>query len=93
MQQSLEKRITALEVQTEPPETLTIIRRLVAPGKPQTELECLRDLKGNEWQRQPGDTEQSLIDRASLAAWRNPLGVICLAERPCHRYPNRRASL
>ena len=90
--QSLEKRIAALEVQTAPAEPLTIIRRLVAPGKPQTELECLRDSSGTEWRREPGESEQGFIDRASHQAWRSPWGIICLAEHPCHRYSNRPAS-
>jgi hypothetical protein len=75
---NLEKRLAALELQTTPPEPLTIIRRLVAPGKPQTEIECLRDVNGNEWKRQPGDTEQSLIDRASQHCARNAGGVASL---------------
>ena len=74
---SIEKRIAALEVQTEPPEPLTIIRLLVAPGKPQTEIECLRDVNGIEWQRQPGETEQSLIHPSLLCA-RNAGGVASL---------------
>ena len=90
--QSLEKRITALEVQTATAEPLTIIRRLVAPGKPQTELECLRDSNGTEWRREQGEPEQGFIDRASHQAWRSPWGVICLAEHPCHKYANRQAS-
>ena len=76
---SLERRIAALEVQTTPPEPLTIIRRFVSPGQPMTELQGLKDNEGStEWQRQPGETEQSLIDRASLAAWRNEWGVASL---------------
>ncbi len=88
----LEKRIAALEVQTVPAKPLTIIRSFVAPGKLQTELDGLRDTKGTVWRREPGESEQGLIDRASLQAWRSTGEVICLAERPCHRYPNRRAS-
>ena len=89
---SLETRIAALEVENTPAEHLTIIRRFVTPGQPLPELQGLQDNKGNEWLRQPGESEQGLIDRASLQAWRSTGEVICLAERPCHRYPNRRAS-
>ncbi len=89
---SLETRIAALEVENTPTEPLTIIRRFVTPGQPLAELQGLQDNKGNEWLRQPGESEQGLIDRASLQAWRSTGGVICLAERPCHRYPNRQAS-
>jgi hypothetical protein len=78
---SLEKRIAALEVQAKPPEPLTIIRRLVAPGKPQTELECLRESRGIEWRREPGESEQGLIDRASLHCVRNAGGVASLTSQ------------
>ena len=89
---NLETRIAALEVENTPAEPLTIIRRFVRPGQPLPELQGLHDNKGNEWLRQPGESEQGLIDRASLQAWRSTGEVICLAERLCHRYPNRRAS-
>lgn len=78
--QSLDKRIAALEVQAEPPEPLTIIRRFVSPGQPMTELQGLKDNEGNnEWQRQPGETEKSLIDRASKEVTRSPWGVASLS--------------
>jgi hypothetical protein len=76
--QSLEKRIAALEVQAKPPEPLTIIRRFVSPGQPLTELQGLRDDKGSEWLRQPGESEQGLIDRASLDCVHNQWGVALL---------------
>ena len=76
--QSLDKRITALEVQAEPPEPLTIIRRFVSPGQPLTELQGLRDDKGGEWLRQPSESEQGLIDRASLDCVHNQWGVALL---------------
>lgn len=75
---SLETRIAALEVGTSPAEPLTIIRRFVRPGQPPTELQGLRDSKGTEWQRQPGETEQGLIDRASFECVRNQWGVVLL---------------
>jgi hypothetical protein len=89
---NLETRIAALEVDTSPAEPLTIIRRFVRPGQALQELQRLHDYRGNEWLRLPGETEQALIDRATLEAWRSPWGVICLAERPCHRYQSRPAS-
>ena len=76
--QSLEKRIAALEVQTAQAEPLTIIRRFVSPGHPLAELQGLRDGKGTEWRREPCESEQAPIDRASLQAWRNPWGVASL---------------
>lgn len=75
---SLEKRIEALEVQAKPPEPLTIIRRFVSPGQPLTELQGLRDDKGSEWLRQPDESEQGLIDRASLDCVHNQWGVALL---------------
>lgn len=76
---SLETRIAALEVETSPAEPLTIIRRFVSPGLALRELYVLRDNKGNEWLRQPGETEQSLIDQASLECVRNQWGVALLS--------------
>jgi hypothetical protein len=76
---SLETRIAALEVENTPAEPLTIIRRFVSPGQPLPELQGLKDNEGStEWQRQPGETEQSLIDRASLLCTRNSAGVASL---------------
>lgn len=74
----LEKRIAALEAKTAPAEALTIIRSYVTPGQTQTELDGLRDARGTEWRREPGESEQGLIDRASLQAWRNCWGVASL---------------
>jgi hypothetical protein len=75
---SLEARIAALEVETSTAEPLTIIRRFVRPGQPPTELQALRDSKGTEWRRVPGESEKGLIDRASIEAWRNLCGVASL---------------
>jgi hypothetical protein len=69
------KRIAALEVPTAPGEPLTIIRRFVAPGKLQDEMNGMRYTKGTVWRREPGESEQDLIDRASIHAWRNSRGV------------------
>ena len=78
--QNLEKRIIAIELQTTPPEPLTIIRRFVTPGQALPELQGLKDNEeNNEWQRQPGETEQSLIDRASKEVTRSPWGVASLS--------------
>jgi hypothetical protein len=75
---SLETRIAALEVETTTPEPVIIIRCFVRPGQPPNELQRLKDRMGNEWQRQPGETEQAMIDRASIEAWRNPWGISLL---------------
>lgn len=72
---NLEKRIAALETKTAPAEETTIIVQFVRPGQLDSEICRLRDDVGNLWTRQPGETEQDLIDRASLEVKRNPLGV------------------
>jgi hypothetical protein len=76
---SLETRIAALEVENTPAEPLTIIRSFVSPGQPPTELQGLRDSKGTEWRRAPGESEQGLIDRASHECARNANGVSLLS--------------
>ncbi len=75
---SLDVRLKALEVKTSPAEPLTIIRRFVSPGQLLPELQGLQDDKGNEWLRLPGETEQGLIDRASLECERNAVGIASL---------------
>ena len=76
--QNLEKRIAALEATTAPTDDMTIIRRMVRLGHLDAEICRLRDDEGGLWTRQPGETEQELIDRASLDVKRNPWGVACL---------------
>lgn len=76
--QSLEKRIAALEVISAPADDMTIIRRFVSPGHLDAEIQRLRDDDGRLWTRQPGETEQALIDRASLEVKRTPWGVASL---------------
>ena len=76
--QNLEKRIAALEATSAPADDLTIIRRFVSPGRLDEELHNLRDDEGNTWTRQLGETEQALIDRASLEVKRTPWGVAIL---------------
>lgn len=75
---NLEKRIAALEVTTAPADDFTIIRRFVSPGHLDAEMHRLRDDDGKLWTRQTGETEQSLIDRASLEVKRSPWGVASL---------------
>lgn len=75
---SLERRIAALETTTAPADEITLIRRFVSPGRPKTEITRLRDNEGNAWTRQTGESEQELIDRASLEVKRSPWGVASL---------------
>lgn len=76
---SLEKRIAELEksaVKDEPP-TIVIIRTLMPDDGPrEEEIQELHDRMGRQhWIRQPGESEQELIDRASSEATGN--GVTC----------------
>ena len=75
---SLEKRIAALETTSAPADDMTIIRRFVSPGHPDAEIHRLRDDDGKAWMRQSGETEQALIDRASLEVKRTPWGIASL---------------
>ena len=75
---NLEKRITALEATSAPADDLTIIRKLVRYGHLDAEIYRLCDDDGRVWTRQPSETEQELIDRASLEMKRNPWGVASL---------------
>ena len=75
---SLEKRIAELEksaVKDEPP-TIVIIRTLMPGDGPKEEIQELHNRMGRQhWIRQPGESEQELIDRASHEATGN--GVTC----------------
>ena len=75
---NLEKRIAALEATKAPADDLTIIRRYVSRGQLDAEIFSLRDDDGKTWTRQPDETEQALIDRASLEVKRTPWGVAIL---------------
>lgn len=72
---SLEKRIAALEATTALPDEITTIRRFVSPGHLDAEITRLRDDDGKLWTRQPGETQQELIDRATLEVKRTAWGV------------------
>lgn len=76
--QHLERRIAALEATNAPADDITIIRRFVSPGRLDAEIYRLRDDDGKLWTRRPGETEQALIDRASLEVKRTPWGIASL---------------
>ena len=79
MTKTLDVRLRAVEDRLSPStEPLTILRTVVNIDGSQAEIQTLRDKKGNEWQRQSGETEQSLIDRASLDCVHNQWGVALL---------------
>lgn len=71
----LEKRIAALESVNPPSEEMTIIIKAMSPVGLNSQIHRLRDDDGKLWTRLPGETEQALIDRASLEAKRSPWGV------------------
>lgn len=76
--QNLEKRIAALEQANPPAQELTIIRRIVVPGHLDAQVCRLRADNGQLWTRQPGETEQGLIERATSEVERNQSGAALL---------------
>jgi hypothetical protein len=73
--QNIEKRVVALELATQHADDLTIVRRYVSPGCLDDEIYLLTDNDGNAWTRQPGETEDAFIDRASKEVKHNSIGV------------------
>lgn len=84
--QNLEKRIAALELATPQADDLTVIRRYVRPGHLDDEIYLLTDSDGNAWTRQPNETEEAFIDRASKDVKRNAWGIGSLSGR-CEAAP------
>ena len=76
--QTLEKRVAALEQASPGTNDITIIRRFVDPGHLDAEIHSLRAADGELWTRQPGEAEQELIDRATVAVTRNGSGFAIL---------------
>jgi len=76
---SLDKRITMLEVTARGPDTFdAIVRVIVSPGNPNPDINRVRDHHGGEWLRQPGETARELQDRAIAAARLTTKGVLQL---------------
>ena len=80
--QSLEKRITELEKAGSTGEgPTTIVIKFLSPENRDVEIQQLKDWKGDQqWQRQPGETEQALIDRATNEVTRNGAGCTMLMQ-------------
>lgn len=78
--QNLEKRIAELEKGASMGEgPMTIVIRFLSPGDVEEEIQGLRDQNGAQrWMREPGETEQGLIDRASREVTRNGQGCALL---------------
>lgn len=63
--QSINKRLSDLENAQPPSEAMTIIRRMVAPGQLDAEIDYIHDAHGNERKRLAGETEAAFTDRAA----------------------------
>lgn len=61
--QALEKRVTALEQASPATNTEPVFIHFVALGGQNAQIERITK-GGKEWQRQPGESEQDLKDRA-----------------------------
>jgi hypothetical protein len=71
----LNERVKALEKSQSPPKGLTIIRRFIAPGYLDAEIDHISDHDGNEWTRQHCETEQAFTERAESETTANPWGI------------------
>ena len=79
---SLERRIAELEKAGSIGEGVTtIIVRFMSPENLDGEIQELQDSEGlQQSKRQPGETEQALIDRATLEVKRNGAGCTMLMQ-------------
>lgn len=80
--QALEKRIIELEkASSTGEEPTTIVVRFMSPENLDVEIQELQDADGlQQWRRQPGETEQALIDRATNEVTRNRAGCTMLMQ-------------
>ena len=80
--QTLDKRITELEKASSTGKgPTTIVIRFLSSENRDAEIQSLKDWKGDQqWQRQPGETEQALIDRATKEVSRNGAGCTMLLQ-------------
>lgn len=80
--QNLDKRISELEKASATVEgPTTIVIRFLSSENRDAEIQSLKDWKGDQqWQRQPGETEQALIDRATKEVSRNGVGCTMLMQ-------------
>ena len=72
--QSLEKRITALEQASHSNTDDVMFIHFVGLGEVDMEIQRVTH-GGQEWQRQPDESEQALKDRAQQGATPNPHGA------------------
>lgn len=79
---TLERRLSVLE-QASPADRIdAIIHRVIVPGDLDAEARTARGIDGGEWTRQPGETEDDMIDRALREIPRKPGGVAKLIVSP-----------
>ena len=71
---NLASRIDALEKTAPAPDAASVIvRYVVEPGRrTAVELSALRDLRGNQWERRPGEPEHAFIERAARESRTSP---------------------
>ena len=77
MQQSLEKRVSALE-QASPQGVKVIFIILVGMGEVGRAVTLIRDNHGNQWNRRPEETEEAFKDRATSETPRKENQVVML---------------
>lgn len=68
---NLKQRIAALEVVQVGSDPMTIIHAIVSPGNLHPNYNRIRADDGQAWTREPGETEQDFIDRASRVVTRD----------------------
>jgi len=80
--QSLEKRIAELEKANSSSDGIkTIIVRFLSPGDCADDLQALHDsTSGQHWIREPSESEQDFIDRATLQMRRKGPGCVLLLQ-------------
>lgn len=77
---SLGRRIEALEALTPRRDVVTIVR-FFAAGAEAAEPTAYRSLDGGQrWEREPGESAEELLERASREVHRNALGAALLIE-------------
>jgi hypothetical protein len=77
MQNTLTRRVAALEAKKPAIEQMTIFRVFVSPGNPNPAINHIQ-CQGENWTRLAGESEEDFRDRASREVKRNAWGVASL---------------
>ena len=80
--QTLDRRISALESHAIPVELLTIIRKIIDPCQLTADIQRVSANGGESWTRLPGETEQGFLDRTIAEVKRNEWGAARLCACP-----------